>query len=263
MSSDPTTDLVAIERSGAVATVRLQRPPVNAIDGPLCEALQAALDALEADAEVRGLILAGRPGLFSAGLDLPALLQLDRPAMADFWRLFVSTFLRLWTTPLCVVAAIEGHAPAGGTVLALAADHRIAASGRFQLGLNEVAVGLTVPGFLCRVVVALLGQRAAERVLTRGLLVAPEEALALGFVDAVALPADVVPQAEAELRARLEVPEQARRQTKRALRRALADAVARGLDDEIEGFLDGWFSPACQRELRGVVERLAARRGPR
>ncbi len=260
MSRDSATSCVQIERHGATAVLRLTRPPVNAIEATFCHDMVAALDALEGDAEIRGVVLAGRPGLFSAGLDLPALLALDPEAMRSFWYAFTGMFLRLWSSPLCIVAALEGHAPAGGTVMAIAADHRIMADGPYKMGLNEVEVGLGVPVFLCAVVRSMLGQRVAERVLTQGLLLTPIEALAVGFVDEVVAQADVVPRAHAELAVRLARPEAARRATKTALRRPLADDVRAGLDAEVDGFLTFWFSDDCQRELRRVVAALAARK---
>ncbi len=271
---------VSVEIDGRVGTLRLQRPPVNAIDGDLLSDLGAGLDALE-QAGVDGYVFAGRPGLFSAGLDLPALLQLDAAAMGLFWNQFFATFIRLYRSPLCAVAAIDGHAPAGGTVLALTADHRWMTRGPFRMGLNEVAVGLAVPSFLCHVVSHLLGQRAAERLLTQGLLLDPEEALRVGFVDGLADPApddglatparaanapdapsDAPPlrpveaAARAELMRRLAVPEQARRQTKRNLRAPIADVIEAGFGRESEVFLAFWFDPECQRQLRAVVARL-------
>ena len=253
------SSFVDVSRTGRIATIRLQRPPANAIDGRLLADLVAALDELEAGG-TDGFLLVGHPGLFSAGLDLPALLQLDRAAMTEFWRAFSTTFLRLWRTELCMVAAIEGHAPAGGTVLCLAADHRVLADGPYRMGLNEVAVGLAVPRFLCQVVTARLGLAAAERVLTTGVLLTPPEALAVGFVDQVVPQADVIATATAVLEARLALPDQARRGTKAALRAPLGDAIANGVEAEIESFLQAWFAPHCQRELQAVVARLAKRK---
>lgn len=251
---------VRIEKDGSIATLRLVRPPVNAIEGTFCADLVAALDALEQDPEVRGVILAGRPGLFSAGLDLPALLALDEAEMRAFWAQFAGMFLRLWSTPLCVVAALEGHAPAGGTVLAITADHRIMADGPYKMGLNEVEVGLAVPVFLCEIVRSMLGQRIAERVLTQGLMFSPLEALAVGFVDEVVSADRVVEQARAEVLRRIARPDAARRATKAALRAPHANAIANGLAAEVDGFIQFWFSDDCQRELRRVVAQLAARK---
>ncbi len=267
---------VCVELDGRIGTLRLLRPPANAIDGELLRDLRRGLDALE-QGGVDGYVFAGRPGLFSAGLDLPALLQLDAAEMSLFWNQFFATFLRLYRSPLCAVAAIDGHAPAGGTVLALTADHRLMARGNFRMGLNEVAVGLAVPAFLCHVVSHLLGQRAAERVLTQGLLLDPDEALRIGFVDGLVDPAPeanlpppataatsseppsprpVEVAALAELSRRLAAPERARRQTKRALRAPIADAIEAGFVRESEAFLDFWFEPECQSQLRAVVARL-------
>jgi 3,2-trans-enoyl-CoA isomerase len=251
--------LVTIERDGKVAALRMCRPPVNAIESGLCRALVGALDALEADAGVEAVVLAGRPGLFSAGLDLPALLALDRADMRAFWVDFVGAFLRLYRTPLVLVAAIEGHAPAGGTVFAITADHRVMADGPYKMGLNEVAVGLAVPPFLCAVVVGLLGQRNAERLLTTGALLPPHEALAVGFVDEVVGQDEVIARAKAEALRRTTLPPEARRETKRLLRARHSDAIAAGIEHEVDAFLDFWFRESCQAALAGVVASLSRR----
>ena len=118
-----------------IREIRLARPPVNAIDAPMMLAIHAALEKA-ADDEVSGVVLSGRQGLFSAGLDIPSLLQLDRQAISEFWRSFFRVLKSLAGFPVPVVAAIGGHNPAGGTVLAIFCDRRIAASFDFRMGLK-------------------------------------------------------------------------------------------------------------------------------
>src|SRR5690606_31965354 len=109
---------------GAVREIRLARPPVNALSPELVVALEAAL--AEAGEQARAIVLSGQPGMFSAGLDMKALLARDRAQMAEFWAAFLALLKRLATSRVPVVAAITGHSPAGGAVMAIFCDQRVA-----------------------------------------------------------------------------------------------------------------------------------------
>ena len=108
----------------------MDRPPANALNLELLEQLLAALETVRTEG-ARAIILTGRPGMFSGGLDVPALLPLDRRQIEQFWSRFFALTRQLATSPVPVIAAVSGHAPAGGAVLALHCDLRIGAAGRF------------------------------------------------------------------------------------------------------------------------------------
>src|SRR5512146_1420142 len=101
---------------GAIRELRLNRPPVNALSPGLISALLQALEAASQDGK-RALVMSGQPGMFSAGLDIPALLKLDRASMDALWREFYALLGAIASSPIPIAAAITGHAPAGGTVL--------------------------------------------------------------------------------------------------------------------------------------------------
>lgn len=162
-----------------VRVIKLARPPVNALNGELIGKLVAAIDG---SAEAAAIVVAGQPGLFSAGLDVPSLLALDREGLA-------AAFVELWraqraiaTSRVPIVFAITGHCPAGGTVLAINGDYRVMAQGDFRLGLNEVQVGLFPGGVIHSVFKRLVGGHTAQ-LLTRGALIDPATALRVGLVD--------------------------------------------------------------------------------
>ena len=246
-----------LERDGAIATLTLSRPPVNAIDGTLCQEVIHVLDELEADSSVHALILAGRAGVFSAGLDVRALYALERPQMVTFWGLFCDFFRRLAGTPLVTVAAIEGHAPAGGCVMALACDHRIMAEGDFRIGLNEVMVGLPVPFWLTDWAISLMGRRRAERLLQLGALLTPAEALMAGMIDEVVPPGAVLDACRTEIGIRFRSPPGARRLTKAAARGdRLATMMARAQQDT-DVLIDSWFGDECRAVMGQLVDKLA------
>jgi enoyl-CoA hydratase/carnithine racemase len=111
---------------GVIRELRLDRPPVNALSPELISALKKAIQAAPGSG-ARALTLSGSPGRFSGGLDVPLLLGLDRPAMASLWREFYALLGAIAGSPIPIVAALTGHAPAGGTVLAIFCDWRVMA----------------------------------------------------------------------------------------------------------------------------------------
>lgn len=251
--------MIEIQEHGALRELRLARPPVNALNYEMVCALRAALAQAGADRK-DGIILSGRPGMFSAGLDLKDLLTLSREDMRQFWLAFFGLLQDLAGSPCPVVAAITGHSPAGGAVLALFCDRRIAAQGEFKMGLNEVQVGLVVPWPIQAAFVRLLGARQAEQLLVAGALVNPDAALAAGFVDEVVAADAVIERAVKWLEQMAALPRHAMLQTRRFLRAEYAKPFASVRDDDVEAMLDGWFSAATQRNLRAVLERLASKK---
>ncbi|HKC14012.1 MAG TPA: enoyl-CoA hydratase/isomerase family protein, partial [Vicinamibacteria bacterium] len=136
---------IRVERQGRLVVLRMDKARGNAIDEPFLEELRGVCRDLAADAGVRGVLLASaHPKLFCPGLDLVTLFEYDRPAMERFLLTFEEATLALFSLPKPLLAAIAGHAVAGGCVLALTADHRILRRGS-QIGLNEVRVGIPLP----------------------------------------------------------------------------------------------------------------------
>ncbi len=250
--------MIDVINHGAVWELRLARPPVNALDPALMRALRDAL----ADARARGaeaIVVSGSPGRFSGGLDVPALLKLDRAGIADAWTTFFALLRDLAAAPVPIAAALTGHSPAGGTVLALFADHRVLAEGPFLVGLNEVRVGLPVPELLLRALASLVGERHAARLAVNGLLVDPDEALRVGLVDALAPMDDVVPRAIAWARDLLERPRAAMIETRARVRRPLVEAFEALDAPAIDAIVDQWFSTEAQATLQGLAARLSKR----
>jgi len=133
-----------VERIGDIALLRMRAGKANATGPAFLDALGTSLDGLLA-APPGALVLTGEGRVFSAGLDLPALVDLPTAALVDFIGRFTDTMLRLFTLPFPVVAAVNGHAVAGGCVLALQADQRLMAEGEGRIGLNEVRLGIGLP----------------------------------------------------------------------------------------------------------------------
>src|SRR5258706_4234362 len=202
---------------GPIRELRLNRPPVNALSPELIVALRNAIESAPKEG-AGALIVSGAPGRFSGGLDVPLLLRLDRPAMAGLWRDFYALLGAIAASPIPIVAAITGHAPAGGTVLALFCDYRIMAQGDYKIGLNEVQVGLPVPPVILAGLRRLIGLRGAERLAVGGGLFSPQEALDVGLVDELVPLERVVERALEWCRRLLALPPDAMTGTRRLAR---------------------------------------------
>lgn len=243
---------------GRVRELRLARPPVNALDPALIAGLRAQLGAAHA-AGAGAIVLSGAAGRFSGGLDVPALLALDRPALRETWSDFFALLRELATCPVPVAAALTGHSPAGGTVLALFCDYRVLADGPYLVGLNEVQVGLPVPAFLHASLAYVVGARQAERLAVAGLLMPPADALRCGLVDELAPLDAVVPRALGWAADLLTRPSHAMLTTRRTARRALHEAVNAIDPAAVDDVIDRWFSPETQTTLRALAARLGKR----
>ena len=238
-----------------ILELRLSRPPVNALDPAMVEHLGQAFDeAIGGDA--RALIISGSPGMFSAGLDVPELLKLDQQGMKKFWQSFFGMLGRIARSDIPIVAALTGHSPAGGTVIALFADYRIQAEGEFRMGLNEGQVGLVVPPVIHQALVRLIGPYSAERHLVGGQMIPVTDALDVGLVDEIVAPDQVIDRAVDWCRALLALPAQAMAETRRLCRRDLADLFSDPGALDIDSFVNGWFADSTQATLRALVERL-------
>lgn len=211
------------DREGNVRLLTLDRPPANAENEELLRDLGAALDAAGKDPKVRAVVLTGAGRFFSGGIDLPSF-PADQGLEEMLLGVFHDTYRKLFSFPKPTVAMVNGHAIAGGLILALACDYRLGVEGDWKLGLNEVAIGATYPKVAIEIVkLRLPHARAAELLLGAGLYPA-SEAVRLGVVDEL-LPAQGFEATVLRRAARLgSFPRDAYADTKAEL---LAEALAR------------------------------------
>ena len=250
------TALVETSVHGSIHELRLARPPVNALDPGLCADLARAIgEAVEAGA--RGLVLAGGPNVFSAGLDVPYLVRLgeDRAALREAWEGFFEVARALADAPVPVAAALAGHAPAGGCVLALCCDYRVMASGPFTIGLNETRVGLVAPDGIQHLLRRVVGARQAERLLVAGELVQAEQALAMGLVDELVDIDQVGRRARAWVEQLIALPRAPMLETRRLARADLVAAL-QPARIELPRFIDAWYSADTQGALHALMAKL-------
>ena len=208
------------EREGGVLVLQVDRPPANAMDLSLLRELNGAI-AQAAQAPPAALVLAGRPGFFSAGVDLKAVPGYGPVEQREMVAAINTMALGVYELPCPVVGAITGHAIAGGLVLAVCADIRVVSS-EGSYGLTEVKVGVAYPQAALGVVAAELAPQAARLLALGSSLIDSEHAMRLGLFDEIAAPEQVLGRA-CELAAELAAfPAEVYARTKRELRAATA-----------------------------------------
>jgi enoyl-CoA hydratase len=245
--------MLTIEERDDVAVLRMEHGRVNAMDVELLDALTEAVTATD-----RALLITGTGSAFSAGVELRRMLDGGPAYAADFLPALTRMFRAVFDHPRPTVAAVNGHAIAGGCVLALACDVRLMSAGR--IGLAELAVGVPFPVAALEIVRHALGP-SAGRVLLGAETVGAEQALALGLVDEVTAPDDILPRAlglAAELASRS--PESYRMAKERLHRPAVAAIEAAGQDEDA-AVLAGWTSDDTRGRIEEALRALTARRG--
>lgn len=176
-----------IERAGDVAIVSLDDGKANALLVPEFQDLEGALDEVAASSAL-SVVLTGRPGYFSAGLNVKALATLSLHEKKAVVAAMGSAVLKLFLFPKPVVAAVSGHALGGGAMLALAADTRLFADGTFRFGLNEVPIGLFVPSYAIELARACVSASRLTDLVAHGRVLSPMEALSMHVAEAVHSP---------------------------------------------------------------------------
>lgn len=250
------SELVICVEHGLVREVRMNRPPVNALTGEFLRELRAAIEA----EHTKAIVLSGSPGRFSAGFDLPVLLGLDREQIAKTWRDLYRLLQTIATSPIPIVAAITGHAIAGGTVLTIFCDWRVMAAGEHKVGLNEVQVGIKLPPIIFMALRRLVGARVAEHLAVTGTLLSPQRALQFGLVDELCESDLLVGRAVAWCQHVVALPEEATSFTRAKARADLFALFEHDLEAEENIFTESWFSPSTQKHVHAAVEQLGSRR---
>jgi enoyl-CoA hydratase len=230
---------VSLEVRHRTALLRMDDAKANAITPDWAQAFSGALDRAEAEAEA--VVITGRPDWFCAGFHRTILTSGVKPFLALLAQT-VQLLERLYSFPMPVVAACTGHALGSGAVLLLACDHRVGADGPFKIGLNELALGLPVPGQAIEMArERLVSARLVEATLG-GRLYDPSAAAGIGFLDEIAPTHDVLRRAAASAATLAVLPREAFATTKLSLRSHTLARISQMPESELErmmGLLSG------------------------
>jgi enoyl-CoA hydratase len=221
---------VASAVSEGIAVLTLDDGRVNAFDLDVFAELERELDA---SAEAGAVVIAGREGMFSAGLNTKVLAGLDADGLTELLVAFGRTMLRIWLEPRPVVAAATGHAVAGGTILAMCADHTVAADGPYRWGLTETTIGFLFPEWILAIARGNLAADRLDDLLLQGVTLDPAGAVVAGFADVLAPAGEVIPTALSRARELAELPRATYGGQKRRLRGPAAEAALANLEADV------------------------------
>ena len=234
MSLDP----FRIEHREAVAVLHVDDGKANALTAELIAAIKEAVEAADADAATRAVVIHGREGRFSAGFDLGVMTSGDVAATVGLVADGGELVRTLYGCGVPVVAACTGHALAAGALILLGCDLRVGADVPAKIGLNEVAIKMVLPDWALTIATARLSSRHLQRAVANARVTSPAEAVEVGFLDEVAAPDVVLETAvarAAELAATLDPA--AYRSTVRKLRGPVLDTMAAQVaSDRAAGF---------------------------
>jgi len=250
-------DTLNIIKKDGYAIVQLNRGKVNAINFQMVEALSKVFQSFKEEESIRGVILTGKPHFFTAGLDVIELYGYDETTIKKFMVAFGELYLTLAKFPKPLIAAITGHAPAGGTVFAIACDYRVMADGdKYTLGLNEILVNIGLSEDIINGYSFWLGKGVAARLLLKGTLMNAKEAQAVGFVEEVCPLAEVLDRAEQQMKRYLQAEPQIFKSIKSKVRKPWFSQLGSNAKMELQENLAIWWKPEVRTRMKGFVERL-------
>ena len=246
------SDMIERHLHGEVLLLRLAHGKASALDLELLEELTTAMDEFEAS-DARALVLTGSGSIFSAGVDLKRLLEGGTGYIEAFLPALNDALSRLLFSDRPLVTACNGHAIAGGCLIACCGDRRLAARGKARIGVPELAVGVPFPPLAIELVRASVGERNLQRALYDATAYGVEDALELGFVDELVDAEDLEERALSVAGRLASVPPASYAFTKRGVRAALRGP---GLDPEKRAeALELWKSEAVHTALSDYVAR--------
>jgi len=251
--------MLNIINHGNVCEFRLNRPPVNALNTEMVKLLIQSIN--DAATDYDALVISGQDGVFSAGLDVVELQQLDRDGMTEFWGAFFDLMKTVALSPVPITAAITGHSPAGGAVICLMCDYRVMSRGEYKIGLNETRVGLIIPPVLQNSMSRLVGAGTAERMLVSGAMIESEEALKTGLVDALETGYEAtIKHALQWSEKMLSLPPNAMLGTRAIARDHFRQGFNASITDVVTSIVNTWFSEETQTVMNALVAQLKSKR---
>jgi enoyl-CoA hydratase/carnithine racemase len=251
-------ELVHIDRDGPVAICRLDRPPANAIELGFAAHVEELLIRLLEQEEVGALVFTGTGSFFCGGLDLKVVPGYGREKQRALITNLNRLVARIYGCPIPVIGAINGHAIAGGFILAITCDYRVGTSAPCRIGLTEARVGIPFPAGAMAVIKSELRPDVARVMTLEARNVGPDVALSRGVLDELQPPVRVLGRAVEIARDMAGIPREAYGKIKRQLRgdtvALIEETVARGSDPMLAGWIVEGAQEASEAILRGGGE---------
>jgi enoyl-CoA hydratase len=244
---------ISLEQHGAITVIRLNRPPANALRLELCHEFEAALDA-EVVTEARAIVITGTGPFFSGGLDLKVVPTYSREEQRDFLGLLNRVSGRLYAHPIPVVAAVNGHAVAGGFMLALATDYRVGPTGTAEFGLTEARIGIPFPAVPMIILRAEFAPPDVRYSVLSARTFGPDEALRRGALDELQPPEAVLERAIEVAHDMASMPADGYRRLKHQVRRSAIAQIEEMISTGADPMLEDWLGPGVEEASAGLLE---------
>lgn len=245
-------DFVSVSANEGIAEASLKRGKVNALNEQAVEEIGGCFQRLAVDPDIKAVIFTGDGPFFSFGFDIPEFLTYSRESFSRFLKEFTSLYTYLFTYPKPLVAALNGHAIAGGCMLALACDYRIMVSGRAKISLNEIIFGSSVFAGSVAMLKFLIGGKNAQAVLYDGTMYSAQAASQLGMIDQVSSEERLAGDAREVARRLAAKNAAAFRSIKGLLREPVADEMTKKEPQSVREFVEIWYSENTWKNLQGI-----------
>jgi enoyl-CoA hydratase len=254
-----TATLIERTRRGTTAVLRMTHGKANALDTEFLRALRASIASVAAS-DARALVLTGEGTIFSAGVDLVRLLEGDRDYLGDFLPELSACFRALFEFEKPAVAAVNGHAIAGGCILACACDRRIMTRGNGRIGVPELRVGVPFPLVPLEIIRFALPPHRAQEVLLVGRNYSPDQALEMGLVDELVESEHLLDRAVAAAEDLASIPFASYARAKRDFRRPTVETWERHAASHDRQTLEAWGGASVRGAVDDYVERTLRKR---
>lgn len=242
-----------------VLTIRFAHGKASVLDIPLLEVISQELDAAEANEAVKAVVTTGTGSIYSAGVDLKQILDGGAEYAHRFIPLLDSTLEKLFVFSKPMVAAVNGHAIAGGCIVALSADYKLMAEGKGRIGVPELKVGVPFPASAFEIVRFSVPRSQVQTLVYRANTYLPEEALARGMVDEL-VEAEVLLEEAQRVAAELaEIPAPSFSINKAMLRRTAREQIALHRKEVGDAVKDRWAAEDTYAHIRGYLDKTLKR----
>ena len=243
---------VKVSKESNIATITLDRGKVNALNEPLVEDLTGTFQTLEKDANVKSVIFTGKGKFFSFGFDVPEFLGYPKKDFVKYLEKFADLYTYVFQFPKPVVAALNGHTIAGGSMLATACDYRLMVSEKAKISLNEITFGSSVFAGCVEMLKFCVGPRNAQSILYSGAMYSAEEAFEMGLVDQVASEDKLLEAATEVAQELAKKNPSAFRSIKTLLRKPVVDEMLKRDKDSLMEMADIWYSETTWHKLQEI-----------
>ncbi len=249
--------MIRIEYHDKVAIVKLDRNVTNALNLEFVNELTETIQKVKRDSDIYSLVLSSsNEKFFSIGFDIPQLFELSRNDFRVFYQAFNRVCMELYTLPKLTIAAITGHAVAGGCILALCCDYRFISEGRKKMGLNEIKLGVPVPYLVDCVLRQIVGFRNAREIMDTGEFYEPEKLFQMGMVDQILSLDQLLVKSIEKAQSLGALSQDAFAMIKRNRVEMLEAQVLTKLEEKEKFFLKCWYSDETRKRLKEAIAKF-------